>query len=157
MRHALAKVGSLAAAVLLSLSFAQPSQAGETHHTPTRAAAAATEPAYFEMKTYGGGDAFVLELQDADKIDHARRILNGEERESVHVIGRIKKSTASYNPNWGFHLDPKTVSFFEVAIEVCDATLPYVQNHLDEVGGAFLPGSYYCPWSSRLVREVPAQ
>jgi hypothetical protein len=48
------------------------------------------------------------------------------------------------------------VRFFEVAIEVCDATMPYVEDHLDEVGGAFLPGGYWCPWTSRLTREVPA-
>ncbi|WP_433227073.1 hypothetical protein [Microtetraspora malaysiensis] len=40
-------------------------------------------------------------------------------------------------------------------LRVCDATIPYVEDHLDEAGGAFLPGLVWCPWSSRLVREVP--
>ncbi|MEV6153513.1 hypothetical protein AB0L53_24515 [Nonomuraea sp. NPDC052129] len=28
--------------------------------------------------------------------------------------------------------------------------------HPDEACGAFLPGCFFCPWTSRLVREVPA-
>ncbi|MEH2433373.1 MAG: hypothetical protein V7K25_03825 [Nostoc sp.] len=41
-----------------------------------------------------------------------------------------------------------------MAIEVCDATTNYVNDHLDEVGGAFLPGLFWCPWSSQLVKEI---
>ncbi|MGW5100847.1 BP74-related protein [Streptomyces sp. NPDC004100] len=63
---------------------------------------------------------------------------------------------ASYNPRWSFHYNPETVNFFDVAIEVCDATLPYVEENLDEAGGAFLPGAIWCPWSSRLTREIKA-
>ncbi|WPB77176.1 hypothetical protein KYC5002_50385 [Archangium violaceum] len=49
----------------------------------------------------------------------------------------------------------KLFSFFDVAIEVCDADMGFVQEHLDEAGGAFLPGFLWCPWNSRLKREVP--
>ncbi|WP_442948058.1 BP74-related protein [Nostoc sp.] len=49
---------------------------------------------------------------------------------------------------------PSTISFFPMAIEVCDATTNYVNDHLDEVGGAFLPGLFWCPWSSQLVKEI---
>ncbi|WP_425580386.1 BP74-related protein [Streptosporangium amethystogenes] len=57
---------------------------------------------------------------------------------------------------WSYHFDPATLGFFDVAIEVCDATMTYVEDHLDEAGGAFLPGNLWCPWSSKPVREVPA-
>ena len=52
------------------------------------------------------------------------------------------------------HLDPATVAFAENAIEVCDATIRYVEEHLDEVGDALLPGGVWCPWGSRLLEEV---
>lgn len=128
----------------------QPSQALETR--------AAEAPAYFQMETYGSSPQrpFVVKMADDEDISHARRILNGEERERTHIIGRIVPRQADYNHAWSFHFDPTTVDFFEVAIEVCDATLPYVEDHLDEVGGPFLPGRVYCPWSSRLVRELPS-
>ncbi|MFF0460745.1 BP74-related protein [Streptomyces mexicanus] len=141
MRRLLAKLGGLAAAAMLTVGMAHPAQAADR--------------AYFEFRDITGSKA-VFELTDEAKIQQARDILSGKERNEIHVVGRIVKRTASYNPRWSYHLDPSSVRFFEVAIEVCDATMPYVEDHLDEVGGAFLPGSYWCPWTSRLTREVPA-
>jgi len=100
------------------------------------------------------GREFIIELTDDKTIAHARRILSGEENNEVHVHGRIIKRTASYNPGFSFHLDPATIRFFAMAIEVCDANMTYVEDHLDEAGGAFLPGNHWCPWDSRLTREV---
>jgi hypothetical protein len=57
-------------------------------------------------------------------------------------------------PQWDFHYNPDTISFADAAIEVCDATIPYVEDHLDEAGGPFLPGLYWCPWTGRLTAEV---
>ncbi|MBJ6765947.1 calmodulin [Myxococcaceae bacterium JPH2] len=100
------------------------------------------------------GQEFIIELNDENTINHARRILSGEEKNEVHVHGRIIKRTQPYNPKFSFHLDPATIRFFSMAIEVCDADMVYVEDHLDEAGGAFLPGGHWCPWSSTLAREV---
>ncbi|KAI8642100.1 hypothetical protein BD408DRAFT_417079 [Parasitella parasitica] len=115
----------------------------------------AAETAYFAFKTYESQE-FVFQLTDDAKIAEARRILSGEETNSVHVMGRIIKRPAPYNPRFDFYLDPATVTFFLHAIEVCDASLSYVNDHLDEACGAFLPGCFYCPWTSRLTREIKA-
>jgi len=109
---------------------------------------------YFAFDYPPAPDQFVFELTDEDKISHARRILSGEEKNQTHVMGKIIKRPAPYSPGWDFHLDPNSISFFEVAIEVCDAGIRYVDDHLDEACGAFLPGCYWCPWGSRLLREV---
>ncbi|MGK3989311.1 hypothetical protein WME99_40065 [Sorangium sp. So ce136] len=101
-----------------------------------------------------GGKEFIFEVTDQAKIAEARNILSGNEQTQVHVMGRIVKYRASYNPDWSFHLDPATITFFAMSIEVCDATTPYVEDHLDEACGAFLPGCFWCPWSSKLTREV---
>jgi hypothetical protein len=69
-------------------------------------------------------------------------------------MGTIIKAPAPYNPPWSYHLDPASISLFAFAIEVCDASPQYVEEHLSEVGGAFLPGSVWCPWSSHVVEEV---
>ncbi|OJH33828.1 calmodulin [Cystobacter ferrugineus] len=97
---------------------------------------------------------FVFELTDPAKIQQAQEILTGKEQAKVHVMGKIVKSRKPYNPNWDYHLDPASITFFQMAIEVCDANMGYVEDHLDEAGGAFLPGSFWCPWDSRLTREV---
>ncbi|WP_211328515.1 calmodulin-binding protein [Thermomonospora umbrina] len=113
------------------------------------------EEAYFEV-TDITTHTFVLKLTDPLQIAHARALLDGTTTERPHVFGRIVKRTASYNPRWSYHYDPTTIGFFDYAIEVCDATIPYVEDHLDEAGGPFLPGLLWCPWTSRLARELPA-
>jgi hypothetical protein len=109
--------------------------------------------AYFAFQTLDGPE-FVFKLTNDQRIAEARRILSGEEQMSVHVMGRLRKTPQPYNPSWSFHLDPDTITFFTMAIEVCDATTRYVEEHLDEACGAFLPGCFWCPWSSRLTREI---
>ncbi|MEV6428442.1 calmodulin [Nocardia sp. NPDC051463] len=107
----------------------------------------------FAFTDYSGKE-FVIRLTNEQRISEARRILSGEETMSVHVMGRIRKMPAQYNPGWNFHLDPDTITFFTMAIEVCDASINYVDDHLDEACGAFLPGCFWCPWSSKLTREI---
>ncbi|MGR6913301.1 BP74-related protein [[Actinomadura] parvosata] len=126
-----------------------------TAAAPASAAQQAAPAAYFVM-TDITREQFVVQITDPDKIRHARELVSGETGERPHVVGRISKQSAPYNARWSYHFRPETVDFFDVAIEVCDATIPYVEDHLDEAGGAFLPGLVYCPWTSRLVRELPA-
>jgi hypothetical protein len=117
------------------------------------APAYAATPARFVFQT-SPDDQFVIELTDESKIQEARNILNGTEKYKTHVLGRIIKTSAPYNSKWSYQLDPASISFFNIAIEVCDASIGYVEDHLDEAGGAFLPGGYWCPWNSRLVKEI---
>ncbi|HEX8048630.1 calmodulin [Rhizobium sp.] len=112
-------------------------------------------PRYFAFEEPSSpGKEFIIELTDQEKIDHALRIISGEEQSRIHVHGRIVKRTAPYNPRFNFYMDPSTIDFFEVAIEVCDATMNYVEEHLDEACGAFLPGCHWCPWDSKVTREI---
>ncbi len=142
MRRITAKIGTLATTALLALALGQTGQAG-----------AAGDAAYFNMRDITGHN-FTIEINNPGTIREAREIVASGERKIV--IGRIIKTQASYNPEWDFHYNPDTVSFADHAIEVCDATTPYVQDHLDEAGGAFLPGLYWCPWTGRLTEELPA-
>ncbi|ASU83850.1 calmodulin-binding protein [Nocardiopsis gilva YIM 90087] len=146
MQHIIARIGVLVTAAVLVLTGAASAQADTSVARPET-----HKPAYFEFRD-SHGDTFVFKLTDAAKIKEARNMLaNGESRS---VMGVIIKRSAPYNPPWSYHLDPKTVEFFDQATEVCDASIQYVEDHLDEVGGAFLPGNRWCPWSSELVREV---
>ncbi|MEU1470963.1 calmodulin-binding protein [Streptomyces sp. NPDC005761] len=153
MRHVLAKLGSIAAACALAFAAAPPSQAVILSEGTSRVAADA--PAYFVMTDVTQKE-FVLKLTEADDIEHARDLLSGKTSEKPHVLTRVLKREAYHNPGWSYQNDPERTEFFDVAIEVCDATIPYVEDHLDEAGGAFLPGLYWCDWTSRLIRELPA-
>ncbi|THA62986.1 calmodulin-binding protein [Streptomyces sp. A0642] len=155
MRHLVTKAASLAAVAMLAFTAAPPAQATQAAQSREGARDAAVAPAYFEM-TDITRSTFIVQLVEERAIRHARDLVNGVTTEQPHVVGRIVKRPAAYNPRWSFHYDPQTVQFFDVAIEVCDATVPYVEDHLDEAGGAFLPGNVFCPWTSTLVKEVPA-
>lgn len=154
VRRMFTKLTGLAAVTLLGFTLAQPAQAGQ--HTPGTGRTAAVAPAYFEMTDGYSERNLVVKLVKEEQIQHARQLVGGETSERPHVIGRIVKHPAEYNRLYSFHYDPESVSFFDYAIEVCDATLSYTEDHLDEVGGPFLPGRIHCPWNSRLVREVTA-
>lgn len=97
---------------------------------------------------------FVFQLHDPVKIAEARAILADKKIMTRSVMGTIVCRKEKYNPNWSFHLAPDSISFFENAVEVCDANVTYVEDHLDQVGGSFLPRSRWCPWSSELKREI---
>ena len=114
-------------------------------------------PAWFAfIEPSSPGQEFIIQLNQDSQIQKARDILSGKETEAVHVHGRIVKRRQPYNPRFNFYLDPDTINFFAQAIEVCDATMNYVEEHLDEACGAFLPGCHWCPWDSKLSREVIA-
>ncbi|MGE0882477.1 MAG: hypothetical protein AB7P14_02930 [Blastocatellales bacterium] len=114
------------------------------------------EEAYFLIDVPPRKETFTIKLTDPVKIQKARDILNGKDQSTPHVGGTIVKEPACYNPPWSFHLDPQSLDFFASSIEVCDASIAYTESFLDEAGGHFLPGNHWCPWGSRLVREIPA-
>lgn len=109
--------------------------------------------AYFQFDYPPNPETFIFALSDPDKIQEARDILNGR-RPSRHIMGKIVKVPADYNPPWSYYLDPPSITFFDFAIEVCDAAIQQVELHLNEACGSFLPGCVWCPWGSRLIAEV---
>jgi hypothetical protein len=120
--------------------------------------AAATDEtaAFFQVETSRPSEAFTIMVTDPAKIAEAKAIVSGSERQRVHVMGIVVKQPQLYNAPWRFHLDPVSITFFETAIEVCDAATSYVDQNLAEVGGAVLPNSRWCPWTSKVAREVEA-
>ena len=106
--------------------------------------------AYYEFTD--GADTFVIHLTDAEKILEANDILANSTPKGV--MGTVLKEPVSYNTPWSYHLDPASIEFFEMAVEVCDASIQFVEDNLADVGGATLPGNQWCPWSSSLTRKV---
>ncbi|MEV4195495.1 BP74-related protein [Streptomyces toxytricini] len=151
MRRILTRAGSVAAVSMLALALGQPAQAAQPAEGD--AVSATARATYFEFTD--GTDTFVIKLTDPAKIRQARNILSGVDTENRGVMGTVVKTPASYNKPWTYHLDPNSVQFFGMAMEVCDASIAYVDEHLDEVGGALLPRSTWCPWHSKLTRELP--
>ncbi len=110
--------------------------------------------AFFMFDSPPNKETFVFKLTDPARIQEARDILSGKQKTKTHVTGLIVKKAVAYNRPWSFYLKPGSISFFQVSVEVCDASISFVEEHLDEVGGSFLPGNRWCPWGSRLLKEV---
>jgi hypothetical protein len=111
----------------------------------------ALQEAFFEFDTPPLDESLIFKLNDPAMIAQARSLIG----QSRIVIGTVIKERVYYNRRWRFHLDPRAIGFTQFAVEVCDTRLSAVDNGLEEVGGAFLPGSVICPWTSRILREVP--
>jgi hypothetical protein len=99
-------------------------------------------------------NTFTFELTDKTKIQIARNILSGIETRLRHIGGIIIKEPIMYNQSWNFYLNPNSIYFFQTSMEVCDSSIQYVEDHLNEVGGVFLPNNQWCPWGSILIEEL---
>ncbi len=97
---------------------------------------------------------FVFFVQDPAKAQEARAILSDPKATKRSVSGTIVRQPVWYNPGWSFHLDPASINFFQLAMEVCDANATWVEENLPTLGGDALPGLFWCPWSPKLDREV---
>jgi hypothetical protein len=124
----------------------------ESPTTTTTTTTTTIAPAYFKVGPTSY-IPFIVKINDLLKINSARRQIANQDP-MLNIMATIIKEPISYNQGWSYHYDPDTIEFFEIAAEVCDASFEYVELHLAEVGGAFLPGNVHCNWSSYLIEEL---
>ncbi len=95
------------------------------------------------------GETFRVRINDADVIAEAERILASDEQRIIS--GPLRRGGGEFNAPWSWHLDPDSVEFADVTIELCDGCPHMVEEDLDywidTVGR-------YCPWSTELVGRV---
>ncbi len=120
----------------------------------SQAASAPDTGAYFTVASNDGKATFVIRLTEPARIREARAIISGMQADRTHVEGRVIKEQADYNRPWGFHLAPESISFFQNNNEGCNAPVEEVEARLSEAGKAFLPGSKWCPWDSKVIKEI---
>lgn len=131
------------------------------------AIAQTVSPVYFSFisthqKTHTPHE-FVFGVTNPAVIAKLREILqenySGDE---LHIEGKIVTTRADYNEEWPFHFDPDTIQLFKNEIEHCDADPFEVEDNLALIGiedpndprGGFLVNHVWCPYTSRVVREV---
>jgi hypothetical protein len=91
-----------------------------------------------------GAERFVLRVTDPETIRLAREQLAG--RQTRFPAGPVRRGDGRFNAPWSWHLDPAETRMVEVAIEVCDGTPSYLEEHLDEF-------PMYCPWGASVLAE----
>ena len=92
------------------------------------------------------GEVFRILLRDSDVIAQARARIGAGNRQIV--AGVLARGNGGFNVPWSWHLDPDTVGFPEVTVEICDGCPSDVEAN----GGSWGLGSF-CPWSSEIIAE----
>lgn len=107
-------------------------------------AACSTQPqpvtATFEV---AGGETFTVELATPDLIEHAQALLAGEDVSAI-PLGTVVRDDPGPNAPWSWHIDPATLEFADMTIEVCDGLPSYVED-------GTVTSDQYCPWSATIV------
>src|ERR1043165_4052041 len=111
-------------------------------------AARAQTEAYFVFQYPPRTSTFVFKLTDPAKIQQARNIV--ATHASKLISGTIIKQPVYYNPGWSYHFDPKTITFADFAVELCDSSMEGIESDLDNAW------TTWCPWNGQLVQEIPS-
>lgn len=88
-------------------------------------------------------ETFKIELATPELVAHAEALLVGEQVASI-PNGIVVRDDPGVNAPWSWHIDPATLEFADMTIEVCDG-LP---SHVEE---GVVTSDQYCPWSAEIV------
>lgn len=88
-------------------------------------------------------------LTDPVDIGIAQRLLAGEAAPNI-PNGLIVRGDRGVNTGYSWHIDPSSVEFADMTMEVCDGVPSFVED-------GTLEGDRYCPWDARVVAIEPAQ
>lgn len=105
----------------------------------------APQVATFEV---AGRETFKILLESQDLVDQAIAQLSGD-ADSQFPVGDVVRDDPGVNAPWSWHIDPATVIFTRVSIEVCDGVPSFVEDRT-------ITSDQYCPWSAVLVDLTPA-
>ncbi|MGV8857508.1 BP74-related protein [Rhodoglobus sp.] len=90
-----------------------------------------------------GGEQYKIELATPELIEHAKALLAGESLAAI-PNGVVVRGDSAVNEPWSWHIDPATLEFANVTIEVCDGIPQYVEDEI-------ITSDRFCPWSARVV------
>lgn len=90
-----------------------------------------------------GDETFKIELATPELVDHAQRLLAGEELPAI-PLGTVVRDDPSVNEPWSWHIDPSTLEFAFVTTEVCDGIPSFVED-------GTVTSDQYCPWSAKVI------
>ena len=86
---------------------------------------------------------YKIELATPELVAHAEALLAGEQVASI-PLGTVVRGDPGPNAPWSWHIDPATLQFAEITIEVCDGLPSYVED-------GTVTSDQYCPWSAEIV------
>jgi hypothetical protein len=108
-----------------------------------------TAPSGHAIATFevAGNETFKVELASPQLVDHARRLLAGDDVAAI-PIGTVVRGDPGPNAPWSWHVDPATLQFADMTIGVCDGLPSFVED-------GTVSSDQYCPWSAKIVAVDP--
>ena len=91
-----------------------------------------------------GVETYKIELDTPALVKHAEQLLKGENVAAI-PLGRVVRDSPGVNKPWSWHIDPKTLEFAQVTIEVCDGLPSHVED-------GTITSKDYCPWSAKVIK-----
>ncbi|MGB3909394.1 MAG: hypothetical protein WBL06_02830 [Pseudolysinimonas sp.] len=88
-------------------------------------------------------EQYKIELSTRELVAHAEALLAGEAVASI-PNGVVVRDDPGPNAPWSWHIDPATLEFADMTIEVCDGLPSYVED-------GTVTSDQYCPWSAEIV------
>jgi hypothetical protein len=88
-------------------------------------------------------ETYKVELATPELVAHAEALLAGEAVASI-PNGVVVRDDPGPNAPWSWHIDPATLEFADMTIEVCDGLPSYVED-------GTVTSDQYCPWSAEIV------
>ncbi len=88
-------------------------------------------------------ETYKIELTTPELQQHARDLLAGEDVASI-PNGVVVRDDPGVNAPWSWHIDPATLEFADMTIEVCDGLPSYVEDGV-------VTSDRYCPWSAKII------
>ena len=88
-------------------------------------------------------ETYRIELATPELVAHAEALLAGEDVASI-PNGTVVRDDPGPNAPWSWHIDPATLEFADMTIEVCDGLPSYVEDEI-------VTSDQFCPWSAQIV------
>lgn len=88
-------------------------------------------------------EEYKIRLTDPADIEIARKLLAGEDALRI-PNGRVVRGDPDVNVGYTWHIDPESVEFVDVTMEVCDGPPSDVEKGI-------ITSDRYCPWSAEVV------
>lgn len=91
-------------------------------------------------------ESFRVKINDEDVAAAADSLLStGAE---MNIIGPLRPGDGGFNAPYSWHLDPDSISFVDLTIEVCDGKPSFVEEDLDYWMNTV---ETYCPWGINII------
>jgi hypothetical protein len=91
-----------------------------------------------------GDEEYRILLTDPADQAIARQLLAGEEAPRIPNGLIVRGDDGGVNTGYSWHIDPASVEFAEITIEICDGIPSFVED-------GTLTGDRFCPWSAEVV------